>query len=501
MKIICSLNGIDGVGKTTQSNLLKEKYGDIISIFYGLEDYEGFPKEKGEKLHEWWFNNSSIEEFCDAMYESLKNRNNEILKSNKNVIIIDKGILNFEARIRATLKVRGFSKKEINENMEKSKKKFFFTDIENLKIFIDRDKINEGKVKNSLYNQQQINLYEMYQKEQINEIIKQKQKFDIIIDYNLGIEKINETIRKSIILKIIEQKDSNGKSRDENDNFRKIYNVLDNLEEKHNMQIYNCHYITDNHRKTEKYKETLLYKAQNNCKISRKIPTKELNEYKIPLFYKNILIEFVKELRSKIDDIELLLIHGSAGRECMHENWSDLDIIICLTNYKFVEIEKTSEIINKFRGNVKIGTTIYSKLEIESLNVDAKTLFALYQMQNEQILPLIFNNVKIPVIKHEDLIQKNLMVLPEAIHKLKRLLYSGNTIDKESIIKTLNLIMKVVLINNNIFFKSYEEIFYNFAKLYNIDEFNIAKHLKKQKEKNCDLVNYAKKVLEILINY
>ena len=109
--------------------------------------------------------------------------------------------------------------------------------------------------------------------------------------------------------------------------------------------------------------------------------------------------------------------------------------------------------------------------------------------------------MKIPVIAHNDLIQKNLMVLPEAIHKLKRLLYSEDTINKESIIKTLNLIMKVVLINNNIFFKSYEEIFHNFAKLYDIEEFDIAKHLNMQKEKDYDLINYAKKVIEILINY
>ena len=496
MKIICSLNGIDGVGKTTQSNLLKKKYSDIISIFYGLEDYDGFPKEKGEKLHKWWFKDSTIEEFCDAMYKSLKNRNDAILKSNKKIIIVDKGILNFEARIRATLKVRGFSEKEIVENMEKSKNKYLFTDIENLKIYINRDEINERKVNNSLYNQQQIDLYEIYQKEQVNEIIKQKQKFNTIIEYNLGIEQINEIIKKSIIIEIIKLKDSKG--IDENDEFRKLYNILCNLEE---IKIYNCNCINDNDGKSEKYKETLLYKAQNNNKITQKIPTRELIEYKIPLFYKNILIEFVKELKSQIDDIELLLIHGSAGRECMHEHWSDLDIIICLTNYKFIEIEKISEIINKYKDKVKIGTTIYSKLEIESLNVDAKTLFALYQMQNKQILPLIFNDVKIPVIKYEDLIQKNLMVLPEAIHKLKRLLYSEKTIDKESIIKNLNLIMKVVLINNNIIFKSYEEIFYNFAKLYNIEKFNIAQHLNKQDEKDSALVNYAKKVLEILIKY
>lgn len=67
MKIICSINGIDGVGKTTQVDLFRDKYGMLVETIYGLEAYEGFPKLTGEKLHKWWFEESSINEFCDAM--------------------------------------------------------------------------------------------------------------------------------------------------------------------------------------------------------------------------------------------------------------------------------------------------------------------------------------------------------------------------------------------------------------------------------------------------
>ncbi len=195
-----------------------------------------------------------------------------------------------------------------------------------------------------------------------------------------------------------------------------------------------------------------------------------------------------------------MLIHGSAGRECMHENWSDLDIIICLERYSFEQIRVISKIIDKYQEKVKIGSTIYSRLEIESLNVDAKTLYALYQMQREEILPLIYERVGIPIIRQEDLVNKNLNVLPEAIHKLKRLMYNENKLDKESIIKTLNLIMKVILISNNIFPKSYEDVFFNFAKLYNLECLDIAQYLNKNEIGDNNLIDYAKKVIEIVIN-
>ena len=175
----------------------------------------------------------------------------------------------------------------------------------------------------------------------------------------------------------------------------------------------------------------------------------------------------------------------------MHENWSDLDFIICVEKYNFNEISKIAEIIKKYKDKVKIGSTIYSKLELESLNVDAKTLYALYQMQRNEILPILYKDIN-----------KNLNVLPEAVHKLKRLLYNEEKVDKETIIKTLNLIMKVILISNNMFGKAYEEIFEKFSNLYNIERFEIEKYLRKENndQENKQLIKYARKVIELIIN-
>lgn len=74
--------------------------------------------------------------------------------------------------------------------------------------------------------------------------------------------------------------------------------------------------------------------------------------------------------------------------------------------YNFNEISKIAEIIKKYKDKVKIGSTIYSKLELESLNVDAKTLYALYQMQRNEILPILYKDIDIPLITHGDLLIK-----------------------------------------------------------------------------------------------
>ena len=522
MKIICSLNGIDGTGKTTQCELLANKYSKIIDNFSGLENYESFPKLKGQALHNWWFYESTIEEFCDTIYKSLVDRNNEILNSNKDIIIIDKGILNFEARIIATLVVRGFSKSEIEDNMKKSKEKLKFKDIENLKILISKDEIVDSKIFDDKYEDNQIDMYYRYQNLQIGYI--QENKYDFIIDYNLGIEKINNEIKKYIIQKKIEEMKKedylvdirntllymgntlnyiNFTLYDTDDFFIDIIYLLDKviMNKLYNCQIFNSNITFEFKNKNEMYKQIILNKANIIRRINKKIKIKKIEDYNIPIFYKKILENFIKEINDVIINIEMILIHGSIGRECVHEGWSDIDIIICVNEYNFVDIRKISDIIDKYKEYVKIGTTIYSKLELESLNVDAKTLFALYQMQNEEILPLKIKNVRIPLITYEDLINKNISVLPEAIHKLKRILYNEENINKETLIKTLNLIMKVVLISNGIFVKSYEDIFYKFSRLYNIENLQISKYLTHEKQDEKKLIKYAREVIERLINY
>ena len=56
MKIICSINGIDGVGKTTQVDLFRDKYGMLVETIYGLEAYkcahEQFSAERMSKQYQ-----------------------------------------------------------------------------------------------------------------------------------------------------------------------------------------------------------------------------------------------------------------------------------------------------------------------------------------------------------------------------------------------------------------------------------------------------------------
>lgn len=72
MKLIISFNGVDGSGKTTQAELIKEKNPDLIEVFGGLDKYYPFHEKNS---FDWWFNESSSEEFATIMYDSIKQRN------------------------------------------------------------------------------------------------------------------------------------------------------------------------------------------------------------------------------------------------------------------------------------------------------------------------------------------------------------------------------------------------------------------------------------------
>mgnify|MGYP002619884429 CR=1 FL=1 len=523
MKIICSINGIDGSGKTTQIQMFQNLYSNLIDSFGGLESYDGFPTLKTIDLHKWWFEDSSIEEFCDSIYKSLANRNKAVLNSKKNIILLDKGIINFEARIVATLLTRGYKEKEIQQNISRSKKKYNFNDIENLKIFLQSSK-TDSKVKDTSFKKEQIEKYKIYNQKQIELLCNNYNKYNYIIHSEIGINDTFDEIKKAILHEAFKQlKEENVdidfrkslvymgntinyidyKLFNTGDEFETFLNIIRKIEErkKLNIQIYNCKECRFIDTSSEEYKKLMLNKSKKISKVTNNIKINNIEKYEIPTYYKSILTSFIKDIMENIGNIRMLLVHGSAGRECMHINWSDLDIIIALERYNFREVDIIAKIIEKYKKDVKIGTTIYSKLEIESLNVDAKSLFALYQMQNQIILPLVLEDIDIPVITYEDLINKNLTVLPEAIHKLKRLLYSGQVIDRSSIIKTLNLIMKVILINNNIFFKSYEEVFYNFAKLYDIEPFEVGEYLNNKENDDEKLKEYAKMIVEEIINY
>lgn len=525
MNIICSISGIDGTGKTTQIEKLKENYPDYIEIIGGLEKYEKFPKLAPKLLHNWWFVTSNPDDFCDTMYSCIAERNEDIKKCSKRIIVVDKSWINFDVRIKATLRVKGLSEEESESLICKYKEKYKIDDIEDLKICIISNDFNKKKMTDDNYNTNEQNIYEEYvkiQKEYINECVNLG-KFDEVLVFEDGIELIFQKIKKHLLDKYIKKVNASeikislleemqyiGNSinyinygtikylfntLDDFKNVNKLFDIIDDRK-LNNIQIYN--YKLENKVSIQNFNKLNNYKRDMLPFVtSETYEIKAIDDFKIPSNYKKILFEVFTSIKNEFDkNIKLFLVHGSAGRECMHDDWSDLDIILVFEKYNFDEIIKLGKIVGKF--DIKVGTTVYSKYEVESLLVDAKTLYSLYLMQKHEIAPSIFENLKIPEIRYEDLVLKNMQVLPEAIHKLKRLLYTEKT-EAKIIVKTLNLIMKVILINDGIFPKAYEEVFKTFADKYGVEHFEIGNCLNKVNDVKT-IKDYAKYVIENIVN-
>ena len=96
-------------------------------------------------------------------------------------------------------------------------------------------------------------------------------------------------------------------------------------------------------------------------------------------------------------------------------------------------------------------------------------MYSMYLLENDILKANYYKeNLKLPLVTLKMLQENDSRMILEAEHKLKRLLHAVD-LDKKSIIKTLSLIMKVNLIKNDIIPNKYEDIFYNFAEQYHID--------------------------------
>ena len=211
MKIVISLNGIDGSGKTTQAELLYQQNPTLIEYIGGLENFP--PYMHGiSKDFDWWFFNSTPAEFCDIMYESIYYRNLAIANSSKPIVIIDKGIRNFDARILATLFIKGLDEKESKLLISQSKAKFNIIDFDNVSFFLSPTKEPSERVKISLTRafeglpQDKLNTYKRYQHYQ-NEIINSQLSLNdyVIIDADCSIEDVNFNLKKAIYIYLKEK--------------------------------------------------------------------------------------------------------------------------------------------------------------------------------------------------------------------------------------------------------------------------------------------------------
>ena len=226
---------------------------------------------------------------------------------------------------------------------------------------------------------------------------------------------------------------------------------------------------------------------------------KEIDELNVCDSYKDNIMKFYKEIKNILqDNLMLFMVTGSVGIGKIHEGWSDIDILIVTKSYIIDDIRKIQEVISKL-SNIKIGTTIYSQKEFENNMIDGKTMYSLLNLYSNNLHLNYYNTkLKIPEITLNMMKQKHLALLPDYVHKLKRLVYI-NKYDKKTIIKTMNLIMKIYVVQRNVIPKEYEDVFNKFSYLYNFKKIDISKELNLN-DISKEFEDYLKKFIEFISN-
>ena len=225
----------------------------------------------------------------------------------------------------------------------------------------------------------------------------------------------------------------------------------------------------------------------------------KIDELNVCNSYKENIMKFYKEIKNILKDkLMLFMVTGSVGIGKIHNGWSDIDILIVTKSYIIDDIKKIQEVIRRL-SDIKIGTTIYSQKEFESNMIDGKTMYSLLNLYRNNLHLNYYNtDLKIPAVTLDMMKQKHLALLPDYVHKLKRLVYI-NKYDKKTIIKTMNLIMKIYVVQKNIIPKEYKDVFSKFSYLYNFKEFDILKELNLN-DISKEFEDYLKKFIEFISN-
>lgn len=393
---IVSFNGMDGCGKTTQMDyFIKEGCQKFFSC-YTVKLSDKVEKLDKRSFHKWWFQVSSCNEFCDEIYSAISKTLSLVNKP----AIIDKGLATFDARVWATLVIKGMNKREAYEMIQQKKKKFNLKVYENIRILLKSRKGSKSKVNDKQYVEKEKKIYFQYLKLQQDFLqwLERIGYFTHIISTDISISETNSQIVQAL-----------NWEKNEYQGHRDIIDI-----------------------------KSLGLPLEETCIIS------------------NILNTTKEEM---VDELMAVLIGGSISRKQYISGWSDIDILILVNRYEQGIFEKLIKYIEENNKNVKVGITIFSNYEINNLLVDAKSLYTLYAYNSGRIQSLIYGEISEKCkITFEMLKTKNKAVIPESVHKLKRVLCSEMIRKQQkSTFKLVTLIVKVYLINHyNSFPTSYK---------------------------------------------
>ena len=135
--MIISINGMDNSGKTTQAKRLVALYPETFKARIHIADTPSFDKQRFD--YNWWFKQSTPDEFVHTMYQCIKERIEmaKALDEDGKIIIIEKGLHFYDARINSTLLAKGLTVKDALALQKKIRGQYDLEDVEELKFFLN----------------------------------------------------------------------------------------------------------------------------------------------------------------------------------------------------------------------------------------------------------------------------------------------------------------------------------------------------------------------------
>lgn len=146
---------------------------------------------------------------------------------------------------------------------------------------------------------------------------------------------------------------------------------------------------------------------------------------------------------------------------------------------------------------IKIGTTVFSERELQDNELDTKTKYAIYKMEQGDFQPLIYDNtLNLTKYSFDDIKLAYRECMPSELHSLRRSLYEENEKNYDVIFKNTSHIMRNILIQNGIDCLDYHDVYTKFALLYGLPKFDTEEFIKGKNKSS--IFNYANTIVDMI---